>query len=170
MKAGVLSGVLERLQNLTLVTVRWDRKFLATPKHLRPVKKERPKKPKKVDPAYSPDDPDSVERHFRRVSNALKVWLAEERMVLNEIEYVLYEAGKRLYFGWGKVKDLPVPAQRPMELLNVARPDGAAWGDFIPNPDFWADWLARWMALCWLRQHELHQRLLKETSHWARSQ
>ena len=117
MKAGVLSGVLERLQNLTLVTVRWDRKFLATPKHLRPVKKERPKKPKKVDPAYSPDDPDSVERHFRRVSNALKVWLAEERMVLNEIEYVLYEAGKRLYFGWGKVKDLPVPHKDQQSCL-----------------------------------------------------
>ncbi len=151
-------------------TVRRDRKFLATPKHLRPVKKERPKKPKKVEPAYNPDDPDSVERHFRRVSKALNVWIAEERMVLNEIEYVLHEAGKRLYFGWGKVKDLPVPAQRPAELLPVARPDGAAWGDFIPNPDFWADWLARWMALCLPRRHELHQRLLKETSLWARSQ
>lgn len=55
-------------------------------------------------------------------------------MVLNEIEDVLHEAGKRLYFGWGKVKDLAVPTQRPAELLNVARPDGAAWGDFIPNP------------------------------------
>jgi hypothetical protein len=150
-------------------TVRRDRKFLATPEHLRPVKKERPKKPKKVEPAYSADDPDSVERHFRRVSNALKVWLAEESMVLNEIEHVLHEAGKRLYFGWGKVKDLPVPAQRPAELLPVARPAGAAWGDFIPNPDFWADWLARWMALCMPRQHELHQRLLKETSLRARS-
>ena len=91
-------------------------------------------------------------------------------MVLNEIEDVLHEAGKRLYFGWGKVKDLAVPTQRPAELLNVARPDGAAWGDFIPNPDFWADWLARWMALCLPRRHELHQRLLKETSLWARSQ
>ncbi len=83
-------------------TVRRDRKFLATPKHLRPVKKGRPKKPKKVEPAYNADDPDTVERDFRRGSKALKVWIAEEKMVLNEIEYVLHEAGKRLWVGQGE--------------------------------------------------------------------
>jgi transposase len=154
-------------------TVRRDRKFLATPQHLRPTKKERPKKPKKVKeviPAYNLDDAASVELHFRRVSKVLKLWTVEERMVLNEIEYVLHEAGKRLFVGRASIEYLLVPTQSPAELLPVARPNGAVWGDFIPNPDFWADWLARWIALCLPRQHELHQRLLKETSLWARSQ
>ena len=91
-------------------------------------------------------------------------------MVLNEIEDVLHGAGKRLYFGRDSVRDLPVPTESPAALIPVARPDGSPWGDFMPNPDFRADWLARWMALCLPRQHELHQRLLKETSLWARSQ
>jgi hypothetical protein len=69
-------------------TVRRDRKLLKTPKHLRPVKKERAKKPKKLEPSYEPDDPTSVERQFRRVSKVLRLWITEERMVLDEIEYV----------------------------------------------------------------------------------
>jgi hypothetical protein len=150
-------------------TVRRDRKLLKTPKPLRPVKKERQKKPKKLEPSYEPDDPTSVERQFRHVSKVLRLWITEERMVLDEIEYVLHEAGKRLYFGWRAVQGLPVPTQSPAELLPLVRPNRATWDDLLPNPDYWADWLARWMALCLPRQHEPHQRLFKETSLWARS-
>jgi len=146
-------------------TVRRDKKFLETPEHLRPVKKERPKKPKKVKPAYDPVDTTSLELHFQRMSKALRLWIAEEKMVLNEIEYVLHEAGKRLYLGRDRVSAIPVPTESPSEFMSVTRPDGSVWRDFIPNPDFWADWL----AFCLPRQHELHRRLLRETSLWARS-
>ena len=151
-------------------TVRRDRKFLNTPEHLRPVKKERTKKPKKVKPAYNPDDNASLELHQRRMSEVVRLWIAEQNMVLTEIEYVLHEAGKRLYLGRDRISDIPLPTKRPAELIAIARPDGSVWGDFVPNPDFWADWLARWLALCLPNQHALHQRLLNETSLWAHSQ
>ena len=64
-------------------------------------------------------------------------------MVLNEIEYVLHEVGKRLYLGGYLLRKVPVPTESPSELMSVARPDGSVWGDFIPNPDLWAAWLAR---------------------------
>jgi Helix-turn-helix domain len=151
-------------------TVRRDRKFLETPKHLRPVRKERTKNPKRVKPAYNPDDNASLELHQRRMPKVLRLWIAEQKMVLTEIEYVLHEAGKRLYLGRDLISNIPLPTQRPAELMAIARPDGSVWGDFIPNPDFWADWLARWLALCLPREHALHERVLRETSLWARSQ
>ena len=54
-------------------TVRRDRKLLKKPKHLRAVKKERSKRPKKLELSYDPDDPTSVERQFRLVSEALRL-------------------------------------------------------------------------------------------------
>ena len=126
-------------------TVRLDRKFLKTPEHLRPVKKERPKKPKKVRPAYNPDDDASLELHLRRMSKVLRAWIAEQNMVLTEIEYVLHEAGKRLYLGRDLISDIPLPTESPAELIAIARPDGSVWGDFVPNHDFWAE-LARPLA------------------------
>jgi hypothetical protein len=75
-------------------TVRRDRKHLATPGHDRQVKKERPKKPRTPKPMYMVDDRASVIRHKGRVLRAVKHWIEEERMVLNEIEHVLHEAGK----------------------------------------------------------------------------
>jgi len=151
-------------------TVRRDRKFLKTPEHLRPVKKERPKKPKKVRPAYNPDDDTSLELHLRRMSRVLRAWIAEQNMVLPEIDHVLHEAGKHLYVGPAWLRDIPIPTESPAELIPITRPDGSVWGDFVPNPDFWAVWLARWLARCLPNQHALHQRLLNETSLWAHSQ
>jgi len=100
---------------------------------------------------------------------ALRLWIAEQKMVLNEIEYVLHEADKSLYLGRDLLRDVPVLTESPSKLMSVTRSDGSVWRDFLPNPDFWADWLARWLAFCLPRQHELHQRLLRETSLWARS-
>ena len=117
----------------------------------------------------TPMTPLAIERHSRRLSKVLRLWIVEERMVLEEIEYVLHDAGKRLYVGRLSIGHLPMPTKSPAELITLTRPDGAVWGDFVPNPDFWAEWLARWMAFCLPRQHELHQKLLKETSLWARS-
>ena len=151
-------------------TVRRDKKFLERTKHLRSAKKNRPKKPKTVKPAYDPDSTASLELHLQVMSKAIRLWIAEEKMVLSEIEYVLHEAGKRLYLGRDRVSGIPVPTQGPSQLMSGTRPGGSEWGDFLPNPDYWAAWLARWLACCLPpRQHELHQRLLRETSLWARS-
>ena len=82
-RAGKSNRAIAKELNVDEGTVRRDRKFLDTPEHLRPVKKERPKK---VKPAYDPDDTASLELHFQRMSRALRLWIAEEKMVLNEIE------------------------------------------------------------------------------------
>jgi hypothetical protein len=169
LQAGKSNRAIAKELNVDEGTVRRDKKFLETPEYFRPVKKERSKNLKKVKPAYDPDDTASLELHFQHISKALRLWIAEENMVLNEIEYVLHEAGKRLYLGRDLVSGIPEPTESPSKLMIVTRPDGSVWGEFLPNPDFWADWLARWLARCLPRQHELHQRLLKETSLWARS-
>jgi hypothetical protein len=157
---------LQKELNVDEGTVRRDKKLLEMPEYLRPARKERTKKLK---PVYDPIDTASLELHLQHISKALRLWIVEENMVLNEIEYVLHEAGKRLYLGRDLVNGIPEPTESPSKLMIVTRPDGSVWGDFVPNPDFWADWLGRWLARCLPRQHELHQRLLKETSLWARS-
>ncbi|QNI31164.1 hypothetical protein H7849_18995 [Alloacidobacterium dinghuense] len=106
---------------------------------------------------------------MRRILKALKLWVADERMVLNELEYVLHEAGKHLYQGRSSIQHYPVPTATPTQLLPAACPDKSKWGDFIPNPDYWAEWLARWLVLCLPRQEELQNRVLQETSLWART-
>ena len=58
--------------------------------------RKRVRRTKEGRPAYNPNDFSSVELHFRRISKALRLWFAEEKKVLEEIEYLLHEAGKRL--------------------------------------------------------------------------
>ncbi len=89
-------------------------------------------------------------------------------MVLNEIECVIHAAGKELFKGRHFVRSIQVPTQKPEELLIPSRPNTQNWGDFICGPDYWADWLARWMALCLPGQDELYDETLRETSQWAR--
>jgi hypothetical protein len=89
-------------------------------------------------------------------------------MVLDEIEHVLHDAGKQLFHGREFVKTLPIPTQKPEELLMPARPNPAKWGDLVPNPDYWSEWLARWLAVCLPGQGGLYELILRETSQWAR--
>lgn len=148
-------------------TVRRDRKYLAIPERERPAKIERPKKPK-ASPMYTVDRTTLI-RHRGRVLKNVKHWIAEERMVLNEIEYVLHEAGRQLLQGRELVKGIPIPVKRPEELLLPTRPNTSKWEGFTPNPDYWAEWLARWLAVCLPAQEDLQIEVLRETSLWARS-
>jgi hypothetical protein len=118
---------------------------------------------------YTVDDRATVIRHKGRVLKAVTHWIEEERMVLNEIEHVLHGAGRQLLQGRELVKGMPIPTKRPEELLLPTRPNTSKWGDFIPNPDYWAEWLARWLAVCLPAQEDLQIELLRETSLWARS-
>jgi hypothetical protein len=104
------------------------------------------------------------------MSKALRLWITEESMVLEEVEYVVHEAAKRLHFGRDSVRAIPVPTKSPAELMSTIRPRKFAADELVPGPDFWADWLARWLACCLPRQDALHERVLRETSLWARSQ
>lgn len=150
-------------------TVRRDRKYLATPEHERPIKIERPKKSKTPKPMYTLEDPASLVRQKGRVLKVLKHWITGQHMVLNEIEHVLHEAGKRLFFGRELVKRIPIPTEKAEELLSLARPNIAKAGDVVPDPDYWSEWLARWLAVCLPAQEKLHDEILREISLWARA-
>lgn len=150
-------------------TVRRDRKYLETLEPDWPVKRERPVKPKTPKPMYTTNNHATLTRHKGRVLKAVKHWIEEEGMVLSEIEHALHEAGKKLFQGGEVVKGLPIPIKRPEELSLPTRPDPSKWEDFIPNPDYWAEWLARWLAVCLPAQEDLQVEVLRETSFWARS-
>lgn len=168
-EAGKSNRAIARELEVDEGTVRRDRMYLATPEFERPVKKERSKKSKVSKPMYTVDDHASLIRQKGRVLKAVGNWITEQRMVHNEVEHVLHEAGRQLFQGGELVKGIPIPIKRPGELLLPTRPDASKWGDFVPNPDYWADWLARWLAVCLPAQEELHAELLRETSLWARS-
>jgi hypothetical protein len=142
---------------------------LATPGHDRQVKKERPRKPRTPKPMYAVDDRATVICHKERVLRAAKRWIEQEHMVLNEIEHVLHEAGKRLFQERELVRTIPIPMKKPEELLLPTRPDTSNRGDFILNPDYWANWLARWLGVCLPAQEDLQADVLRETSLWARA-
>ena len=150
-------------------TVRRDRKFLATPENERPVKVPRPKKPKKERPVreLSPD-----ERRRRRLQHLLTVvqlWITQESLILPDLEFVLNEAGKRLYKHRHSLSQFPAPVKSPDELLSLTRPTYAV-EDYMPSKlGFYADWLARWLACCLPREEELQDEVLRQISIRARS-
>lgn len=141
---------------------------LKTSEHERTSKLQRTTKTKTPKPMYTVEDLATVMRQKGRVVKAAKHWTMEQGMVLNEIESVIHEAGKRLFVSREFVKTIPVPTQKPDELLIPSRPDTRSCGDFIPNPDYWAKWLARWLALCLPGQQQLYDQILRERSQWAR--
>lgn len=150
-------------------TVRRDSKFLTTPLEQRPVKKGRPKKVKRVLPTYDPDDAASLELHVRRVLKELKLWIEDERILFAEIEDVIDGASKLLHVRRRYLRSqIAVPTEKPKDLLLGVRPAPAP-DEIIPNPDFWARWLARWLALCLPDQEELQTKVLRDTLVWARS-
>lgn len=167
-RAGKSNRAIARELQVDEGTVRRDRKYLATPERERPAKKERLRKSEVAKPMCRLDDPESLVRHKGRVLKAVTNWIAEQPMVLDEIEHALYEAGKHIVQGRGLVRMPPIPTRRPEQLLLLTRPDPAKWGDFIPNPDYWAEWLARWLVVCMPAQDKFYDEILQETSLWAR--
>jgi transposase-like protein len=149
-------------------TVRRDRKYLATPGRDRQVKKARSRKPKTPKPMYTVDDRATVIRHKGRVLRAVKHWIEEKRGFHSEIETVLHEADRQLFQGRALMRRMPIPTQKPEELLLPTRPNSSKWEDHIPNPDYFAEWLARWLAVCLPAQEDLHDEILGEISQWAR--
>ncbi len=150
-------------------TIRRDRKFLATPAAERPIKAPRPVRPRKVRPAFNSEDSASRGLHFRRMTRVLRRWVLEEHMILPDVEHVVHEAGKRLFYSRESLKKLPVPTKSPTELLLLTRPANPVEDDMPSKLEFHADWLARWIACCLPREETLQDQLLRETSMWARS-
>lgn len=159
-------------------TIRRDRKALSPsegregPQSPSIGPRKPPKKLRKLArplPVYNPAPEKSQKLDARIVINAIKLWIEEEHMVLEEIEYVLHEAAKRLHFGREVVRSIPASSKSPSELLERARPVNRDKDEIVPGPDFWADWLARFLALCFPRQEELRNEILRKTGVWARS-
>jgi hypothetical protein len=150
-------------------TVRRDRKFLATPIEERPVKAAPRRRPRKLRPAYNPEDAASVALYFRRMTRVLRRWIVDEHMILVDLEHLLDQAGKRLFYSRESLKKLPVPTKSPPELLPLTRPGGPVEDNTPSDLDFRTDWLARWIACCLPREKALQDQLLRETSMWARS-
>jgi transposase-like protein len=169
--AGKSNRAIARELDVDEGTVRRDRKYLAIPVEQRLEKKVPTKKPKKIEPAYAPDDTASLEVHAGRMLKALKDWIVEEHILITEIEDVLHSASKHLYVHRESLRNrVPVPTRKPKNLFPSVRPTPLSSDEIIPNPDFWARWLARWFAVGLPGQEELQARILREASIWARSE
>ena len=170
-QAGKSNRTIAKELNVDEGTVRRDRKDLPAPVKQQPAKTSeiRSGKPQTVLPARNHEVVKSRDLDTQSMIEAVKHWIKEEYMVLEEIEYVLHGVRKRLYFGRHAALSLPVRTEKPSELLAVARPRNRDQDEIIPNPDFWADWLARWLALCLPRQEEVQEEVLQQTALWARS-
>jgi IS30 family transposase len=170
LQAGKSNRAIAQELNVDEGTVRRDRRALRTPVKQQPAKTPeiRHRRSKQVLPARNHE---VVKRDLDTQSmiEAVKLWIKEEHMVLEEIEYVLHSVSRTLYFGRQAAGSLAVRTEKPSELLAVARPRDRDKDEIIPNPEFWADWLARWLALCLPRQEEVHEKVLREVSLWARS-
>jgi transposase len=99
-------------------TVRRDLKFLATPESKRPVKKPRPKKPKKVPPIKELNPAELRQRHMQEMLETVQYWIDDQGLFSPNIEYVLDEAGKKLHWDRELVNRLP---NHPMVQLNCFR-------------------------------------------------
>lgn len=150
-------------------TVRRDRKFLATPEDERPVKVPRPKKPKKQRPVRELSPDEHRRQRLQDLLAIVELWITEERLILPDLEFVLNEADKRLYKHRHSLSRFPAPVKSPDELFSLTRPTYAV-EDYMPSKlEFYADWLARWIACCLPREEELQNEVLRQTSVWARS-
>jgi hypothetical protein len=148
-------------------TVRRDRKFLETPETERPIRAPQSKKERPVR-ELSPD-----EHRRQRLHNLLVVvqrWITQEHLFLSDLElFVLPEADKRLYQHSHSLSQLPEPFKSPDELLSLTRPTYAV-EEYMPSKlEFYADWLARWLACCLPREEELQDEVLRQISVRARS-
>ena len=86
-------------------TVRGDRKWLALPLDQRPVPKPKlPAKPKTK--TKKPYDPSNAERHRELMLAAAKEWIAQVGVVLADIEWLVGESSKQLFFNRVKFTNL----------------------------------------------------------------
>jgi hypothetical protein len=99
----------------------------------------------------------------------VQLWTTQETLILPDLEFVLNEAGKRLYKHRHALSQFPVLVKSPDELLSLTRPNYAV-EDYMPSKlEFYADWLARWLACCLPREEELQDEVLRQISIRARS-
>jgi transposase len=168
-KAGKSNRAIAKELDVDEGTIRRDRKFLAIPEHERPVKAPRPEKPKKVRPVKVLEPGELSRLRFQNMLDVVKHWIGEQGITLPDIEYVLHEAGRRLYQGRSIVRGLPNSPHTPAKLLPMTRPNYEI-EDYMPAKlEYCADWLARWLACCLPREEARQDEFLRETSLWARS-
>lgn len=140
-------------------TIRRDRKYLRTPVDKRPAPKVRLPNPPKPPKLY---DPSNAEKHRKRMLAAAKQWLEEQALILPDVEWVVDQAGRELYFGWQSIANLPPPIKSPADLFPLVRPKEEVEDYMPPKLYFCKDWLARWLACCLPRQAQAQERMLLE--------
>ena len=143
--------------------VRNDRHFLATP-----VEDRLEKKPKKVRPVRQLSPKEIHDRDLKELLAAADRWVAEQRLQLNQVEYAVHEAGKLLYYAKGALNNIPVLAGTPYELFALVIPIETEQDYDAAGLDFWAKWLARWLAVCAPGDEALQDEVLREMSKRAR--
>ena len=143
--------------------VRNDRDFLATPVEDRPVKK-----PKKVRPVRELSPEEIHDRRLKRLLAAADRWVAEERLQLHQVEYAVHEAGRLLYEAKGNPRNAPVRSGTPYELFALVTPIETAQDYDAGGLDFWAKWLAWWLAECLPGDEDMQDEVLREISKRAR--
>jgi hypothetical protein len=100
--------------------------------------------------------------------DTLQDWIGEQSLILPDVEHVLHEAGKLLYQYRDAINRLPEPSRSPAELLPLTRPNHDV-EDYMPAKlDYFAEWLARWLACCLPRKEEQQDEVLRQASIWAR--
>lgn len=167
-KAGQSNRSIAKTLDISEGTVRLDLKFLEASENGSPIGVPPPKEPMKMLPA---DERDSPKRWRRRPKSTLEVLqdlIADEDLILAEVEHVLHEAGKLLYQYRDAVNQLPESSRSPAELLPLTRPNQDV-EDYMPAKlDYCAEWLARWLACCLPRKEEQQDEVLRQASIWAR--
>jgi hypothetical protein len=163
-EAGKLNRAMARELGCDEKLVRNDRIFLATPIEDRPVKKS-----KKVRPVPELSLDEIRRRRVKEMLGAAKRWIADESLQLTQIEYAVHEAGKLLHYAGDMSSRIRVPAGTAYELFAKAQPVETAEHQTAGDLDFWAIWLARWLALCAPGDENLQDEVRREISIRARS-
>jgi transposase-like protein len=151
-------------------TVRRDRKLLANPASERPIKEPWPEKLQKAVPAFDPTSSAGLDLQLQRMHKTVKSWIAEEGLSLPNIEIVIDQAARLLYFERQSIPDFPIPIMKPAEVLHATRPRYAG-EEYLPiKLSFYSHWLARWLACCLPGMDERWSEFLHDMSIRARSQ
>ena len=104
-------------------TVRGDRKWLALPLYQRPVPKAKvPAKPKTK--TKKPYDSSNAERHRKLMLAAAKEWIAQVGVVLADVEWIVDETGKLLFFNRPETANLPRPTKSPEGSFSMSNQKG----------------------------------------------
>lgn len=88
--------------------------------------------------------------------------------VAEAVEYAVHEAGKLLWNAGDALKSFRTPAGTAYKLFAKAQPIETLEHQAAGDLDFWATWLARWLALCLPGDEGLQDEVLREISKRAR--